>query len=143
MTGPLNALTGPLSRPTSERFVPLSTAYSPMLRRLAFLAGHKLGFGDVLTEGVYAWVSGPTYETPAEGRLLRLCGAAVVGMSTVPEVVVGRDEGLEVCVLSLVTNAVVIPEMYTSIKQEVEAEVCQLSDIEQLIETPISSPGIR
>jgi purine-nucleoside phosphorylase len=124
LTGPLNPLLGPLSRPDSQRFIPLSSAYSPSLRRLAFLAAHKLGFDpDDLIEGVYAWVSGPTYETPAEGRFLRSCGATVVGMSTVPEVVVARDEGMDVCVLSLVTNKVVIPDNYRSIKSEVEAEV--------------------
>lgn len=68
-------------------------------------------------------MSGPTYETPAEGRLLRAAGADVVGMSTIPEVVVAREEGMNVVVLSLVTNMVVIPEKYRSIQEEVEAEV--------------------
>ena len=68
-------------------------------------------------------MSGPTYETSAEGRFLRRAGADVVGMSTVPEVVVAREEGLRVLVLSLVTNAVVIPDHERSIKAEVEAEV--------------------
>ena len=123
LTG-LNPLLGPLAKPLSQRFLPLSDAYSPSLRRLAFLASHKLSFREnALVEGVYAWVSGPTYETPAEGRFLRMCGADVVGMSTIPEVVAARDEGMEVCVLSLVTNAVVIPDVYRSIKAEVAAEV--------------------
>jgi len=78
-----------------------------------------------LVEGTYAWVSGPTYETPAEGRLLRNAGADVVGMSTIPEVVAARDEGLGVLVLSLVTNKVVIPDGYRDIRAEVEAEVSQ------------------
>jgi len=69
-------------------------------------------------------VSGPTYETPAEGRFLRAAGADVVGMSTIPEVIVAREEGLEVLVLSLVTNFVVIPDKYKSVREEVEAEVC-------------------
>lgn len=59
-------------------------------------------------EGTYAYVSGPTYETPAEGRLLRAQGCDVVGMSTVPEVLAAREEGVEVVVLSLVTNKVVV-----------------------------------
>jgi purine-nucleoside phosphorylase len=75
-------------------------------------------------EGTYAWVSGPTYETAAEGRFLRAAGADVVGMSTIPEVVASREEGMEVLVLSLVTNEVAIPEMIRSVKAEVEAEVC-------------------
>ena len=106
------------------RFLPLSDAYSPALRRLVFLAAHQLQLEDsALAEGTYAWVSGPTYETPAEGRFLRRVGADVVGMSTVPEVLAAKEEGLNVAVLSLVTNFVVIPEAYRSIKEEVQAEV--------------------
>ncbi|KAI0922711.1 hypothetical protein AcV5_009610 [Taiwanofungus camphoratus] len=124
MTGSLNALFGPLVSPDHARFLPLSDAYSVKLRRLAFLAAHQLGFDDAaLAEGTYAWVSGPSYETPAEGRFLRAAGADVVGMSTVPEVLAAREEGMEVVVLSLVTNAVVIPDTYRSIRDEVKAEV--------------------
>lgn len=124
LTGPLNPLLGPLISPDHPRFVPLSDAYSTKLRRLAFLAAHDLAFDDAaLAEGVYAWVSGPTYETPAEGRFLRSIGADVVGMSTIPEVVVAREEGMEVIVLSLVTNKVVIPDKYRSVKDEVKSEV--------------------
>lgn len=78
---------------------------------------------EAIQEGTYAYVSGPTYETPAEGRFLRNNGADVVGMSTIPEVIVAREEDMEVCVLSLVTNFVVIPQGYRSIREEVEAEV--------------------
>jgi purine-nucleoside phosphorylase len=92
---------------------------------LVFLAANKLQIPDsALAEGTYAWVSGPTYETPAEGRFLRRAGADVVGMSTVPEVLAGREEGLNVAVLSLVTNFVVIPEKPASIREQVKAEVC-------------------
>ena len=55
--------------------------------------------------------------------MLRMAGADVVGMSTVPEVVVACEEGMGVLVLSLVTNMVVIPERYRSVREEVEAEV--------------------
>jgi purine-nucleoside phosphorylase len=121
----MNPLLGPLTSSTYQRFIPLSDAYSPSLRRLAFLAAHHLSFDPAaLAEGTYAWVSGPTYETPAEGRFLRLAGADVVGMSTVPEVLAAREAGLDVMALSLVTNAVVIPEGYRSIREEVLAEVC-------------------
>ncbi|EAU83949.1 inosine guanosine and xanthosine phosphorylase family protein [Coprinopsis cinerea okayama7 len=122
LTG-MNPLLGP-HRPDYVRFLPLSDAYSPALRRLAFLAANKLNLEpSALAEGTYAWVSGPTYETPAEGRLLRLAGADVVGMSTIPEVLAGREEGLNVMVMSLVTNFVVIPDKYRSIKEEVDAEL--------------------
>ncbi|KAH9934476.1 uncharacterized protein BXZ73DRAFT_45863 [Epithele typhae] len=123
LTG-MNPLLGPQVGPEYPRFIPLSSAHSVALRRVAFLAAHKLQLpSDALAEGVYAWVSGPTYETAAEGRMLRNAGADVVGMSTVPEVVVGKEEGLQVLVLSLVTNAVVIPDGYRDIKAEVEAEL--------------------
>jgi len=120
----MNPLLGPLTSPTHQRFIPLSDAYSPSLRRLVFLAAHHLSLDpSALAEGTYAWVSGPTYETPAEGRFLRLAGADVVGMSTVPEVLAAREAGLNVMALSLVTNAVVIPEGYRSIREEVLAEL--------------------
>jgi len=123
LTG-LNPLLGPVTSPAHERFLPLSDAYSPALRRLAFLASHQLSFpSEALAEGTYAWVSGPSYETPAEGRFLKNAGADVVGMSTVPEVVAAREEGIRVVVLSLVTNAVVIPSKDRSIKEEVLAEL--------------------
>jgi purine-nucleoside phosphorylase len=102
----------------------MSDAYSPVLQRYAFLAAHGLSLDDsALAEGTYAWVSGPTYETPAEGRFLRIAGADLVGMSTIPEVVASREEGMNVLVLSLVTNFVVIPEKHRSIKEEVAAEL--------------------
>ncbi|KAJ6543884.1 nucleoside phosphorylase domain-containing protein [Mycena capillaripes] len=120
----MNPLLGPLTSSSHQRFIPLSDAYSPSLRRLVFLAAHHLELEpSALAEGTYAWVSGPTYETPAEGRFLRLAGADVVGMSTVPEVLAAREEGLSVMALSLVTNAVVIPDGYRSIREEVLAEL--------------------
>jgi purine-nucleoside phosphorylase len=135
----MNPLLGPQTSPSHPRFLPLSDAYSPALRRLAFIASHQLSLDkSALAEGTYAWVSGPTYETPAEGRFLRNAGADVVGMSTVPEVLAAREEGLNVLVLSLVTNFVVIPDKYRSIREEVEAEVssgssCQAYDVNESI----------
>jgi purine-nucleoside phosphorylase len=116
---------GPQTFPSHLSFLALSDAYSPALRRLAFLASHELSLDkSALAEGTYAWVSGPTYETLAEGRFLRNAGADVVGMSTVPEVFAAREEGLNVLALSLVTtDYVVIPDKFRSIREEVEAEV--------------------
>ncbi|THU84082.1 inosine guanosine and [Dendrothele bispora CBS 962.96] len=123
LTG-MNPLLGPQISDTYSRFIPLSDAYSRHLRRLLFLSAHNLLLpSNALAEGVYAWVSGPTYETAAEGRFLRAAGADVVGMSTVPEVLTAREEGMEVMVLSLVTNMVVIPDGYRSVREEVEAEL--------------------
>ena len=60
--------------------------------------------GVKIHEGVYAAMLGPNYETPAEIRMLHVCGADAVGMSTVPEVIVARQEGLEVLGFSVITN---------------------------------------
>ncbi|KAG8907963.1 hypothetical protein FRB99_001471 [Tulasnella sp. 403] len=119
-----NSLLGPtLAPPFDTRFVPTSSAYSFQLRKYAFEAAYELDFpSDWLAEGTYAWVSGPTYESIAEGRFLRSQGADVVGMSTVPEVIAARQAGMDVLVLSLVTNPVIIPDKYRSAREEVEAE---------------------
>jgi purine-nucleoside phosphorylase len=78
--------------------VDLTDAYAPRLRQLARRADPEL------TEGVYAAVPGPHYETPAEVRMLRMLGADMVGMSTVHETIVARAAGAEVLGVSLVTN---------------------------------------
>jgi purine-nucleoside phosphorylase len=86
----------------SERFVDLRDAYDPALRRQAIAAA--LRRGAALYEGVYAWVLGPQFETPAEIRMLQRLGAQAVGMSTVPETILARRYGLRVLALSLITN---------------------------------------
>ncbi|KAK5134890.1 hypothetical protein LTR08_005980 [Meristemomyces frigidus] len=94
------------------RFPPLSDAYDLPLRQLAHRAWHDLRRqtpgGRAMHEGVYAFVAGPSYETRAECRMLRLLGADVVGMSTVPEIVVARHCGMRVLAFSLVTNQAVL-----------------------------------
>ena len=77
---------------------PYDTALREGLRTAALRAG------VALEEGIYAWVPGPSYETPAEIRMLRRFGADVVGMSTVPEVTVARSLGMRVAAISIVTN---------------------------------------
>lgn len=82
------------------RFVDMGDAYDSGLRaQAAALAGT-----DAPGEGVYAWVLGPQFETPAEIRMLRLLGARAVGMSTVPETILARHAGLRVLAYSLITN---------------------------------------
>ncbi|HZA10505.1 purine-nucleoside phosphorylase [Mycobacterium sp.] len=80
------------------RFVDMVDAYSPRLRKIA------REIDPTLAEGVYAGLSGPQYETPAEVRMLRVLGADLVGMSTVHETIAARAEGAEVLGLSLVSN---------------------------------------
>jgi purine-nucleoside phosphorylase len=88
----------PPPEPYPSRFVDLTSLYSPRLRRLAREADPEL------TEGVYAALPGPHYETPAEITMLRTLGADLVGMSTVMEAIAARHLGAEVMALSLVTN---------------------------------------
>lgn len=92
------------------RFPALSDAYSLTLRQRLFRAVqlHDMRSRRGIHEGIYAMVSGPTYETRAEAQLIQLCGADVVGMSTVPEVIIARHCGMEVLCISLVTNMVVL-----------------------------------
>ena len=97
-----NPLTGPNDDRFGPRFPGMSEAYSLRLRQLAQQAARELGIA--LPEGVYAALAGPSYETPAEIRYLRTIGADLVGMSTVPEVIVARHMGLEVMAISCVTN---------------------------------------
>jgi purine-nucleoside phosphorylase len=93
----------PLTGETGDgRFVPMNDAYDPRLRhRLKTVATQA---GIALHEGVYMWFAGPSFETPAEIRMARTLGADLVGMSTVPEVILARRFGLRVAAISTVTN---------------------------------------
>jgi len=95
----LNPLIG---EPTDARFVPMTGAYDAEMRADLAAAAHAEGIA--LNEGVYAWYSGPTFETPAEIRAIRMLGADAVGMSTVPEVILARFLGLKVAAISTITN---------------------------------------
>lgn len=95
----LNPLIG---EPTDARFVPMKDAHDPALR--AALQAAAKAEGIALPEGVYAWYSGPSFETPAEIRAIKILGGDAVGMSTVPEVILARFLGLKVAAISTVTN---------------------------------------
>jgi purine-nucleoside phosphorylase len=97
-----NVLVGPNDDRVGPRFPDLTAAYSPLLRALLLEAATRRGVA--LREGVYACVSGPSYETPAEIRMLRSAGADAVGMSTVPEVIVAAHMGVPVAGISCITN---------------------------------------
>ena len=97
-----NPLVGPNDDNQGPRFPDMSEAYSRDLRTLAHEVGSEIGIR--LAEGVYAAVLGPSYETPAEIRYLRTVGADLVGMSTVPEVIVANHMGMRALGISCVTN---------------------------------------
>ncbi len=96
-------LIGPNADSLGPRFPDLTDAWSPRLRDALRAAAAREGVA--LEEGVYVGLTGPTYETPAEVRMLAALGGHAVGMSTVLECVAARWVGLEVCGISLVTNA--------------------------------------
>jgi purine-nucleoside phosphorylase len=85
-----------------ERFVDLRDAYDPTLALTARAVARERGIE--LHEGVYAWLLGPQFETPAEIRMLITLGAQAVGMSTVPETILARHAGMKVLALSMFTN---------------------------------------
>ena len=97
-----NPLIGPNLDAFGPRFPDMSCAFDKELRALAHECANEQGFA--LREGVYAQITGPTYETPAEIRMLRTLGADAVGMSTVPEVIVARHGGMRVLGISCITN---------------------------------------
>lgn len=106
--------TNPLVGPNDERFGPrfpdMTETYSRRLRGIADQAAKAVGLD--IAHGVYAGLHGPSYETPAEIRYLRMIGADAVGMSTVPEAIVARHMGVEVLGISCITNmaAGVLPQ---------------------------------
>jgi purine-nucleoside phosphorylase len=91
-----------IGEPGDGRFCDMSNAYDPALRAQAKAAAAAIG--TALFEGIYAWVLGPQFETPAEIRMFRALGAQAVGMSTVPETIIARHAGLKVLGLSMMTN---------------------------------------
>jgi len=95
----LNPLIG---EQTDARFVPMMDAYDPAIRKALHTAAKE---ADVeMPDGVYAWYSGPSFETPAEIKAIKILGADAVGMSTVPEVILARFLGLKAAAISTITN---------------------------------------
>ncbi|MBX6367898.1 MAG: purine-nucleoside phosphorylase [Rhodospirillales bacterium] len=99
---PGNPLVGPNDERIGPRFPSLRDAYDPALRALLRDGARRLGIP--LAEGVYAAYPGPSFETPAEIRMIRGFGADAVGMSTVPETILARHCGLRVAAVSVIAN---------------------------------------
>lgn len=97
-----NPLIGPNDDEIGPRFLDLTQTYDRNIGEQVEKAALKSGL--TLYRGTYIWVSGPTFETPAEIRAQRTLGADAVGMSTVPEAIVARHCGLKVCAISTITN---------------------------------------
>lgn len=102
----LNPLRGPNDPELGPRFTDMSQAYDLELREMALRVSKDLGLP--LHQGVYICLAGPSFETPADLKFLRLIGADAVGMSTVPEVTVARDAGIRVLGISGISNVAVI-----------------------------------
>jgi purine-nucleoside phosphorylase len=105
-----NPLIGTNDDRFGPRFPDMTEAYSTRLRQIADQAARARGLA--VAHGIYVAVHGPSYETPAEIRYLRTIGADAVGMSTVPETIVGRHMGMEIAGISCITNpaAGVLPQ---------------------------------
>ncbi len=99
---PMSPLRGANIPEFGERFFDMQSVFDKQLRRIAFECAAKRGFA--LKEGVYAYMAGPQYETPAEINALKILGANLVGMSTVAEVIFAAQVGIKVLCISCVSN---------------------------------------
>ncbi|EMG50388.1 PNP1 Purine nucleoside phosphorylase [Candida maltosa Xu316] len=146
-------LRGPNLSEFGPRFQPLSDAYDYDLRKLFITtARDKLGITRKIYEGTYFFAAGPTFESRAEVRMIRLLGGDAVGMSTVPEVIVARHSGLKVLALSLITNAgvgekppsafdenpVALDEGMASHDEVLEAADEASKDVEKIVEAVVN-----
>ena len=128
-------MVGDWGREFGPQFPDMSEVYDPGLREMARSAAKEAGFR--VHEGVYAAVLGPSFETPAEVRMLRALGGTVVGMSTVPEVIAARHMGLRVAVLSFAANPaaglVDRPLTHTEVLEEGEKATVKLAALMGLL----------
>ncbi len=113
-----NPLIGPNIKELGPRFPDMSQPYDKKLIRKAFQIAHEANID--LKKGVYAGVTGPTFETPAEYMYIRNTGADAVGMSTVPEVIVARHMGLTCFAISIITDSGVPGEIVEVTHEEVQ-----------------------
>lgn len=116
-----NPLRGPHDPRFGDRFVTMSNAYDPDLVEDFLDASEKIGLSRSIRKGVYAMVVGPTYETVAEARALKLLGADAMGMSTVHEIIAAHQMGVRCLGISLLTNYILTD--YDSMEEMVEHEI--------------------
>ncbi len=136
-----NPLAGEPPPAWGARFPDMVDAYDPGLRGLARRHARELGFD--LPDGVYAGLNGPSYETPAEVRMLRTLGADLVGMSTVHEVIAARHLGLRCLVLSLVANpGAGVTDAPLHHEEVLEAGQAAAARVRALIEALLADPEL-
>ncbi|MFH2130514.1 MAG: purine-nucleoside phosphorylase [bacterium] len=121
-----NPLIGENNDALGPRFPDMSEVYSRRLQEVALKTGQEIGID--LKTGVYAALSGPSYETPAEIRMLSILGADAVGMSVVPEAIVGNHMGLELLAISCVTNAAAGIQDQKLSHEDVKATAARIKD---------------
>ncbi|KAL5966089.1 Purine nucleoside phosphorylase [Taenia solium] len=106
----LNPLVGPNDERFGPRFPAMTDTYTKELREIAKAVGKEMQIEDFLREGVYVAEMGPTYETIAEARFLKMIGADAAGMSTAHEAIVAKHANMKVFAFSLITNEIVVDE---------------------------------
>jgi purine-nucleoside phosphorylase len=140
LTG-LNPLRGEPPTAWGPRFPDLSAAYDPELRRLVHREAAALGIA--LREGIYAGVAGPSYETPAECRVLHGLGGTVTGMSTVLEVIAASHLGASCAVISVVSNLVAgLVQEPLSHEEVLEAGQRAAGKLGALLTRVLTDPGL-
>jgi purine-nucleoside phosphorylase len=121
-----NPLIGQNNDKLGPRFPDMSEVYSRRLQELAGTTGKQMGLD--LKSGIFVALSGPSYETPAEIRMLRTLGADAVGMSVVPEAIIANHMGLEILAISCVTNAAAGIEDQKLSHEDVKETAAQITE---------------
>ncbi|XP_071785587.1 purine nucleoside phosphorylase-like [Asterias amurensis] len=125
-----NPLVGPNMEKFGERFISTTRLYDSSLRKMARVIAKEMGYSHLIQEGVYAMVCGPSYETPAELKLLSV-SSDVIGMSTCPEAIVAKHCGMTVFGLSLVTNKCVTDYDETEVDGPNHGEVLETGKLRE------------
>ncbi|HWM94967.1 MAG TPA: purine-nucleoside phosphorylase [Thermoanaerobaculia bacterium] len=140
LTG-LNPLRGQIPPDWGPRFPDMSVAYDPELRNLTREAAERLGIP--LSEGVYAGLAGPSYETPSEVKMLQILGGDVAGMSLVLEVIAARHMGLRCLAISMVSNpAAGMTDAPIDHNDVLAAAEIAAANLQRLLGEVLTAPGL-